>query len=216
MVKLSADHLLNVINDILDSSKIEAGKSTSSASISTSRDTLDDTVATLVDAPTRKCWNSPQTRPLTLDALTVTACARSSSICWETAIKNTERGEVLSPGRRAMAVGGRGKCASHVAVMTRASASRPNSKLLIFEAFEQADSSTSRRYGGAGLGLAISSQAGGEDAKGGRIWVESGLGKGGPFPFTFPFHRTTFACHPSSTGPPLCPGWTASTCPRRG
>ena len=108
----------------------------------------------------------------------------------DNAIKFTERGSVtvevgVEPTRR------RGDwCASPSS--TPASASPPEMQARVFEAFTQADGTTTRRFGGTGLGLTISLQL--VTLMGGRMWLESADGEGSAFHFALPMRRV--ASHP--------------------
>lgn len=73
---------------------------------------------------------------------------------------------------------------------------RPDRQAAIFDSFTQADNSTTRRYGGSGLGLTISKAL--VELMGGRIWVQSALGQGSTF-------RFTVQLVPTDTAPPICP-----------
>ncbi|MEX1223952.1 MAG: ATP-binding protein, partial [Pirellulales bacterium] len=75
----------------------------------------------------------------------------------------------------------------HLAVSDTGVGIPPEKQALIFDVFSQADNSTTRRFGGTGLGLSISSRL--ATLMGGRMWVESEVGRGSTFHFTADFHR---------------------------
>jgi len=98
----------------------------------------------------------------------------------DNAIKFTSRGGVsLAVTHEGVSAG---KAVVHFAVTDTGIGIPPDKQKTIFEAFSQADTSSTRRYGGTGLGLTISYQLAG--MMGGRLWVESEPGAGSTFHFT--------------------------------
>ena len=183
MVKTSADCLLHVIDDILDFSKIEAGKLELDPIPFNLRENLGATVKALGMRAHEKgleliCRIAPAMPDGLLgDALRLRQIVTNLV---GNAIKFTARGEV------AVRVDVEGEVAEsiclHVVVRDTGIGIPVEMRREIFEAFTQADGSTTREYGGTGLGLAIASQLVG--MMGGRIWVESEVGVGSAFHFT--------------------------------
>ena len=182
-VKLSADTLLALINDILDFSKIEAGKLDLDPIDFSLRDNLGDTLKTLaVRAHQKGLELAAHVLPDVPDEL-VGDPIRLRQIVVNligNAIKFTETGEVIV---RAELEGREGDdIRLHFAVSDTGIGIPADKQSVIFEAFSQADGSTTRKYGGTGLGLAIATQL--VQMMGGKIWVESEVGKGSTFHFT--------------------------------
>jgi signal transduction histidine kinase/DNA-binding response OmpR family regulator len=194
-VKSSGQHLLGIINDILDFSKIEAGK----LSIETIDFDLDKVLENVGNLMSEKASAkglelifevAPEVSthfrgdPLRLGQILINFC--------NNAVKFTEHGEV--------------------AVEVRVLEENPDSQLVqfsvsdtgigmteaqiarLFQAFEQADASTTRKYGGTGLGLAISKQL--TELMGGHVEVKSEPGKGSTFRFTARLGKGTAIIRP--------------------
>ena len=182
-VKTSADSLLTVINDILDFSKIEANKIEIDAADFNLHDTLELALKTLAlraheknleltceianDVPEAVRGDSSRLRQVALNLL-------------GNAIKFTNEGEV-SMTVSAESKGG-AQCVLHFVIADTGIGISPEKQKIIFDPFTQADSSTTRTFGGTGLGLTISSRL--VEKMGGRIWVESEVGRGTRFHFT--------------------------------
>ena len=182
-VKLSADSLLIVINDILDFSKIEAGRLDLEVNDFNLRDCLETTLKTLsvradekslellceVDAQVPEVVRGDFNR---LRQVVVNLVGN--------AIKFTETGEVVLRVQ-VEAEDGEDRVLRFVVADTGIGIPAEKQQT-IFEAFSQADGSTTRKYGGTGLGLTISKRL--VEKMGGKLWVKSEVGRGSEFHFT--------------------------------
>ena len=186
LVKSSADSLLTLINDILDFSKIEAGRLDLEPIPFDIRDVLGETVKTLALRAHAKGLELMGDIRAEVPDIVIGDPGRLRQILVNlsgNAIKFTECGEVVL----SVEVETRTEESAllHFAVRDTGIGIPAERQGKIFEAFSQADSSTTRKYGGTGLGLTISTQL--VAAMGGRIWVESEVGKGSVFHFTARF-----------------------------
>jgi len=179
----SAESLLSLLNDILDFSKIEAGKLHLDPAPFSLRERVGDTMKSLAVRAHQKdlelaCRIAPE-----VPAVVVGDAHRLRQIVVNlvsNAIKFTDKGEVLLDVTVERI--GDGDAALHFRIQDTGIGISPENQERIFEAFEQADMSTTRKYGGTGLGLAISSRL--VHMMEGRIWVESEPGRGSTFHFT--------------------------------
>ncbi len=199
MVKTSGDSLLTVINDILDFSKIEANKLELDPIEFNLRDNLDDTLKTLALRAHQKGLElACHVQPGVPKAL-VGDPGRLRQIIVNlvgNAIKFTLAGEVAM--EVATESHEQGATRLHFAIRDTGIGIAAEKQKLIFDAFTQADGSTTRHYGGTGLGLSIASRL--IEMMQGRIWVESEVGKGSTFHFTarFGVAKATWTTPPSA------------------
>jgi PAS domain S-box-containing protein len=198
-IKESGDALMTVINDILDFSKVEAGM--------LNLDNID--------------FNLPKRLGSVMRALSARANEKGVLLIYQldpavpawvggdpdrlrqiimnlvgNAIKFTERGEVTVRLTMQEVLGeDEKKCLLHFAVSDTGIGIPLEKQRIIFDAFSQADSSTTRRFGGTGLGLTISSRL--VDLMGGKLWVDSEVGHGSTFHFTARFNVVDARTHES-------------------
>jgi two-component system, sensor histidine kinase and response regulator len=196
-VRISAHSLLSIINDILDFSKMEAGKFEMEAVSFSLRDCVADTMGTLstqvdakglelayhirADIPDTLVGDPGRLRQIFLNLI-------------GNGIKFTEAGEVVL--RVELESESEKESVLHFTVSDTGIGIPPNKHGKIFSPFEQVDNSSTRQHSGTGLGLAIASQLVG--MMGGRIWMESEMGRGSRFHFTARFGITEPSESPSS------------------
>ena len=191
MVKSSADSLLHIVNDILDFSKIESGKLDIEIIEFSLENMLRDTMKSLAtrahqknlelllhiapDVPDRLQGDPGRLRQVIVNLV-------------GNAIKFTETGEIevsvlCIEGKR------ESRFRLQFSVRDTGIGIPPEKFQTIFESFSQADTSTTRKYGGTGLGLTISAQL--VELMGGKIELDSEVGKGSNFHFILPMNAVS-------------------------
>jgi GAF domain-containing protein len=178
-LQTNGKHLLGLINDVLDLSKIEAGQLTLDLADYSLKNVVDTVVVAVESLVAGKKLSLTTVVPLNLpvghgDERRLTQVLLNLV---GNAIKFTDKGEVAI---EANASDG----SFTVAVRDTGPGISPSDQGKIFEEFQQADSTATKKKGGTGLGLSIARRI--IAMHGGRIWVESDVGKGSRFAFTIP------------------------------
>jgi len=184
IVLSSAESLLRIIDDVLDFSRIEAGKLQLEAAPFRLRDTLADALRSLALRAGQKNLELVCHVDSEVPDLLVGDAGRLRQVMINlvgNAIKFTERGEIVVRVQRQAGE----RLTLRFDVHDTGIGIPPDRRDAIFEPFEQVDGSITRRFGGTGLGLAISSQL--VALMGGRMWLESEVGQGSAFHFTAQF-----------------------------
>jgi signal transduction histidine kinase/DNA-binding response OmpR family regulator len=182
-VRTSADTLLSILNDILDFSKIESRKLELEAVPFSPRSLVANALKPLALRAHQKGLELMCDIDPNVPAGVVGDPTRIQQVLTNlvtNALKFTARGHVLVAVREDSHAEGSTKL--HVSVTDTGIGIPPEQQAAIFEPFRQADGSTTRRFGGTGLGLTISATL--VQLMGGRLWVESEPGAGSTFHFT--------------------------------
>jgi signal transduction histidine kinase/CheY-like chemotaxis protein len=192
IVRSSAASLLSLINNILDFSKIEAGK----LGVETIEFNLPDSLVSAMKAVSISAHQKGLELICDIDNEVPDSLVGDPTLLRQillnligNAVKFTSQGEVVLRVEKQEET--EGKVTLHFAVKDTGLGIASEKQQSIFESFTQADNSTSRRFGGTGLGLTISARL--VEAIGGRIWVESKPGLGSTFHFTAPFAKASIS-----------------------
>ena len=183
--RASAESLLTVLNDILDFSKIEARMIQLDPVRFPLHDSVTDIVATLALSAHRKGLELGCHVPAALPAAVIGDLGRLRQVLVNlvsNAVKFTDKGEVIVDVREESRTDE--GLVLHFEVRDTGIGIPRGKREAIFSAFVQADGSTTRKYGGTGLGLAITARL--VEIMGGKIRVESRVGRGSTFHFTLP------------------------------
>lgn len=195
MIKKSGERLLGILNQILDFSKLEAGKLEIDATAFALRDLLNEVFSPCAvqleqrgianaliiaqDTPNQWMGDAGRLRQVLTNLL-------------DNAGKFTEQGAITL--RVEMTAQNEEKTTLHFSVQDTGIGIPEDKQQLIFAPFNQADGSMTRKYGGTGLGLTICRQL--IEMMGGTVWLESETGKGSTFHFSLPFTQVPRKAEP--------------------
>ncbi|MGQ0555655.1 MAG: response regulator [Nitrospiraceae bacterium] len=195
-VRLSSEHLLDLINEILDFSKIEAGKLELEDVNFDLHTTVEDAIGLLEERANAKGLELTSLVQAGVPTLLHGDPGRLRQILVNligNAIKFTEQGEIVvtvttsEKHERVTPASANARCQwFRIEVSDTGIGITPEQQAKLFQSFTQADGSTTRKYGGTGLGLAICKKL--VELIGGRIGVDSTVGVGSLFWVTVPFH----------------------------
>jgi signal transduction histidine kinase/DNA-binding response OmpR family regulator len=180
----ASTHLLGVINDILDMSKIEANK----LELSSVSFDFEKTLQKVANVINFRVDEKKQVFSIHIDEnmpRTLTGddqrLAQVITNLLSNAVKFTPEGGAIRLDARLLEEKN-GECVIQVEISDTGIGISEEQQGKLFTSFEQADNTTSRKFGGTGLGLAISKRI--VEMMGGRVWIESELGRGSTFTFT--------------------------------
>ncbi|MFB3766139.1 MAG: response regulator [Methanotrichaceae archaeon] len=182
-IRNSGEALLAIINDILDLSKIEGGKVDLEQMPFDLRNCIKDSLNIISANASKKCLKVTYTIDDYTPEVIIGDETRLRQILvnlLSNAVKFTDKGEITITVSGLIIEGN--KYDIHFAVKDTGIGIPKNKMDRLFHSFSQVDASTTRRYGGTGLGLTISKSL--VEMMGGKIWIESEVGKGSTFHFS--------------------------------
>ena len=201
IMRTSSSALLKIVNDVLEFSKAEAGKIV----LERTPFIIEESLRSTISSVRYEAENKGVTLSLAVDSVVPKTLVGDPHRLGQVvlnlvhnAIKFTNSGGQVQL-RVEQAVDSRGTVMLHFSVKDSGIGIPPEKRDAIFEAFTQADTSSTRKYGGTGLGLSIASKI--VRLMGGDIWVESAVGEGSTFHFTASFDMPETISFAKETSP---------------
>ena len=194
-IKDASDHLLGVINDILDMSKIESGK----FELSPTEFHFEHMMQRVENINGFRIEEKKQNLTIHLDGAIPKIILSDEQRLAQVITNLLSNASKFTPEKGTVEVDAKllkeenGVCTIQIRVTDSGIGIAADQQAKLFQSFQQAENSISRKYGGTGLGLVISKNI--VEMMGGKIWIESELGKGATFAFTIQADRVKEKAH---------------------